>query len=591
MKKIAMMAVIMLGCFSVSSVLADIIYVNRSADGANTGDRWEDAYTDIQTALGSAVSGDEIWVAAETYKPTTGTDRAISFMMRDGVSLYGGFAGDETSREQRDWTANKTTLSGDIGAQEDNTDNTYNVVVGANDATFDGFTVTSGNANVGLWVNTSSGGGMYNYQCSPTVANCIFIANSAKQFGGGIANSYFSGTVTNCTFISNTASAGGGMDNRSGWGEPIVSGCRFISNSAESGGGMHNRHCIVTVVNSKFNVNMASKNGGAIGDYEATLEYSNCSFSGNSAQYGGGIYTNRSGNTSINTNIVNCTISGNVASFNGGGVYMTSSTTSLSNCILWANSSINGSQIYNYDSSISVSYSDIQGGWEGDGNIDADPSFVRDPDDGGDGWGVGDNDDFGDLQLQAGSPCMDAGDNTAVPADTADIDADNDTIERTPLDLLLMPRFIDAPIADTGVSDLPDYPYVIDMGAYEWRTVKVLSPNGGEQLNRNTQYEITWESYENIDTVVFAYSTDNGQVWKDIDTVANNGSYQWTIPQEDSNQCLVRVSDVNNSDIYDVSDNVFRIYECTLQYDLNGDCVVNLADFALLVSEYLQDGF
>ena len=587
MKKIVMMVVIMLGCVSVSSVWADTIYVNGLAGGANTGDSWIDAYTDIQTALGSAVIGDEIWVAAGTYKPTAGTDRAISFMMRDGVSMYGGFAGDEASLEQRDWTANKTTLSGDIGVQEDNTDNTYNVVVGANDTTFDGFTVTAGNANVGLWVNTSQGGGMYNYQCSPTVANCIFIANSAKQFGGGIANSYFSGTVTNCTFISNTASAGGGMDNRLGWGEPIVSGCRFISNSAESGGGLYNRACSPVVANCIFRGNMADNAGGAIGSYNSIQVFMNCMISGNSAQYGGGMHLGVQ-----EVSIINCSLSGNTASNKGGGIYHNSSTSILTNCILWGNSGINGSQIYNYDSSISVSYSDIQGGWEGDGNIDADPSFVRDPDDGGDGWGVGDNDDYGDLRLQAGSSCIDAGDNTAVPADTADLDNDSNTAERIPLDFSFMYRFVDDPgITDTGISDLPDYPYVIDMGAYEWRTIKVLSPNGGEQLNRKSQYEITWESYENIDTVVLAYSTDNGQVWKDIDTVANNGSYQWTIPQEDSNQCLVRVSDVNNSDIYDVSDNVFRIYECTLQYDLNGDCVVNLADFALLVSEYLQDGF
>ncbi len=289
--------------------------------------------------------------------------------------------------------------------------------------------------------------------------------------------------------------------------------------------------------------------------------------------------------------LVNCSFSCNTASHNGGGVYNDSCSTILTNCILWENTANNGYQIYNYDSSVTVSHSDIQGGLMENGNIDADPLFVRNPSPGLDGmWGT-DDDDYGDLQLQAGSPCIDAGDNTAVPYDTADLDNDSDTTERIPLDLSFIPRFVDDPFTiDTGISDLPDYPDVIDMGAYEWTTIKILSPNGGEQLDRTSQYEITWDSYGNIETVVLAYSTDNGQGWNNIDTVANNGAYQWTIPQENSNQCLVRVSDVSDSDIYDISDGVFRIYECTLLYDLNDDCEVNMADFALLASEYLQNG-
>ena len=75
-----------------------VIYVKAGATGANSGLNWDDAYTDLQTALAAAAAGDEIWVAAGAYKPTAGADRTISFVMKVGVGLYGGFAGGETGR-------------------------------------------------------------------------------------------------------------------------------------------------------------------------------------------------------------------------------------------------------------------------------------------------------------------------------------------------------------------------------------------------------------------------------------------------------------------------------------------------------------
>lgn len=462
MKKIViLMVVIMLGCFSVSSVWADVIYVNGSADGANTGVRWMDAYTDIQLALGAAVSGDEIWVAAGTYKPTTGTDRAISFFMRDGVSLYGGFAGGETLLEQRDWEANETILSGDIGVQDDNSDNSYHVLRGADNATLDGFVITMGHSNGGS--SDNSGGGMLNYQCSPTISNCIFRDNigggGGENGGGGIWNRG-DPVITNCIFLNNHTNGEGGGINNSG-GNPIIMNCSFIRNTSNyNSGGMHNRQCIPLVENCIFNGNKAGNIGGAIYNYESRQTFVNCLFTGNTATYGGGVFNRRGGPSEF----INTTFSYNTADYNGGGMYCESHPTNLSNCILWGNSGINGSQIYNYNSSISVSYSDIQGGWEGDGNIDADPSFVRNPDDGGDGWGVGDNDDYGDLRLQSDSPCIDAGAEVSL---TTDIEGNA--------------RPFDFPYLDNN-GELLDF----DMGAYECVTIPdyaitVLSPKGGEK--------------------------------------------------------------------------------------------------------------
>jgi hypothetical protein len=124
---------------------------------ANFGASWDTAYPDLQMALAAAQSGDEIWVAAGTYKPTTGTDRTVSFVMVTGVGIYGGFAGTETARSQRDWSAHATILSGDIGTIGTATDNSYHVVVGANGAVLDGFTITGGCAN-GSGINENGGG-------------------------------------------------------------------------------------------------------------------------------------------------------------------------------------------------------------------------------------------------------------------------------------------------------------------------------------------------------------------------------------------------------------------------------------------------
>ncbi|MDX1439999.1 MAG: hypothetical protein R3284_08865, partial [Rubricoccaceae bacterium] len=86
------------------SASAQVIYVDTDATGANNGTSWGDAYTDLQDALAVASSSSEIWVAEGVYKPTNTSDRTISFVLTDGVELYGGFDGTETSRDERDWT-------------------------------------------------------------------------------------------------------------------------------------------------------------------------------------------------------------------------------------------------------------------------------------------------------------------------------------------------------------------------------------------------------------------------------------------------------------------------------------------------------
>jgi uncharacterized repeat protein (TIGR01451 family)/CSLREA domain-containing protein len=355
----------------------DNLFVDQNATGANDGRSWPNAFTDLQTGLTIAryCGISEIWVAAGTYNPTLQTDpadpRSATFQLVSGVALYGGFAATETLRNQRDWQNNVTTLSGDIGQAGYRGDNSYHVVTGSGtdaSARLDGFTITSGHANGSDPHN--QGGGIFNQIGSPTLTAVQLISNTASLRGGGMANVDSSTTLTTVQLISNTASLrGGGMYNEGS--HPTLTNVTFQDNSARYGGGIYN-----------------SWSGPAL---------TNAVFQNNSAVSGAGIYNN----WNCAPTLVNVTFYGNTA----GGVHNFDSQPTIHNSILWGNT---GGQITG-DETSTISYSDIQGGWPGTGNIDADPLFVDKAN--------------GDLHLQPESPAIDAGDNDVVPpAVTTDLD-------------------------------------------------------------------------------------------------------------------------------------------------------------------------
>ena len=340
-------------------------------------------------------------------------------------------------------------------------------------AQIEGFTISGGRAT------TSSGdpwgGGMLIYRASPTVADCVFESNSAEWDGGGIAIFRGSPTIINCTFIGNTAGHdGGGICNRDG--SPMLTNCVFVGNSADNDGGglftdSYFEAADVTLTNCVFVGNTAGEThgygGGLWSGGDSTLI--NCLFSGNSAFSSGGICSFWD-----STMLANCTITGNSGADVGGGIYAAgfNSSTAAANSILWGNSDGGGmdeaAQVHASWGHLDVNHSCVQDldhfATNGVGNIGVDP-LLADPV-GPDGI-PGTEDD--DVHLSAGSPCIDAGNNTAVPFDNADLDGDGDTAERTPLDLAGNPRFVDDPDTDdTGVPDPPGYLDIVDMGAYEF---------------------------------------------------------------------------------------------------------------------------
>ncbi len=315
------------------------------------GQGWAKAIN-LQAALGAAVAGDQIWVAAGTYKP--GAARANTFTLKSNVPLYGGFAGNESNLAARNFTTHLSILDGDVlgndnpvvttGDANRNENNERVVTSTTANTTIDGFTIQGGNT-LGL----SSDGGGFNIAngTSSTISNMIFRANTAIN-GGALFINAGNPTVTNVTFTNNASTSSGAGLFSMGSATPTLSNVNFTNNTCGNGGGIYVNSGTVTVNNAVFSGNTATGPLGGAGMYVsnggANAVLNKVVFSGNTAPNGGGMYTFTS-----NPTLTNVIFTGNSATNQGGGYFNNSnSNPKLVNVTFNSNTAVSGgSAFYN----------------------------------------------------------------------------------------------------------------------------------------------------------------------------------------------------------------------------------------------------
>ena len=353
MKKVVILLILGLAA---SLQAGQVFYVSTSGNDANDGLSWATAFADVQKGIDAAAavatneSPSEVWIAAGTYK------HGSAMTMKNNVEIYGGFAGTETSKEERIAGQNKTYLDGN---------NSYRVFYNnytsssplTNSAKLDNVTIQNGNSD--------PGGGMFNYHANPEITNCTFSNNTASSRGGGMYNSVSSPILKNCTFTSNGVArssntydgmGGGGMYNKSN-SNPELTNCTFSKNYAGTaydpcGGGMYNDGgCCPIVKNCTFIGNKAANRGGGIYNNNANMILTNCTFRentaglGSSSQSGGGGMCNYSASPEI-TNCVfienkcssaNVSIGSYYSTCYGGGISNVSASPIITNCTFYHN--------------------------------------------------------------------------------------------------------------------------------------------------------------------------------------------------------------------------------------------------------------
>ena len=360
-------------------------FVNASATGSATGLNWANAFTNLQEALGIVVPGDEIWVAAGQYKPTSSTNRTVSFALRNDVNVFGGFAGTETELNERDPTAFPSTLNGDIGEIGLASDNAHSVVT-ANDISttiiLDGFRILNGNntngtQGGGLRVTNALGGEVQ-------VRNCHFIGHQSSNYGGAIYLAAANMVVEGCEFLNNESSNGGAIhngNNSGGNSSLLLHDCVFKGNTANSGACLNNtsQYNEIVVDRCLFTNNSTTNSVIVIDDF-LSAKVMNSAIIGNSVNGFSSevLRVNTFGNSTSPFDLINCTIADNrnitTSTLQGEIVQLEDNHMRVSNCIIFGNTAYAGRQMRNGPI---VQHSLVQGGYtSGTAIVDGDPQFM-----------------------------------------------------------------------------------------------------------------------------------------------------------------------------------------------------------------------
>ncbi len=441
------------------------------------GDTWSNAYKYLQDAIARAevlldfdpFTPVHLWVAAtdasnpyvpdrDAANPGGTGDRTATFLLDfNNIQLLGGFQGNETDPDDRDPAEYITVLSGELGGAcgDPNAGDCFfkNLTPGCND-------LCNGQPcpgccqlvceidpnccpDLGVWDEVCVD--IAGQECPPanpagprayhvvtadgvddsvridgfTITRGLADGGGSDEVGSGMSIVSASPAVVRVTFTDNAAPDHGGAMNITGTSDPLVVNTLFIDNTGHEAGALHTE---------------AGSAGGT---------FVNCLFIDNHSVIEGGAINPGGGET---LTFVNCTFADNtVDDPDGGGAIFTeigAGPVNLTNCILWDNEAAGqAEQIVDDVEVVTVTYSDVEGGWgiPADMNIDDDPLFF-DPAN-------------GNYRLAAGSPCIEKGDpdDSVITDDIFDLDNDDDLLEPTP-DLDLGDRIVD------------DY---VDMGAYE----------------------------------------------------------------------------------------------------------------------------
>lgn len=364
-------------------------FVDRDATGGNDGASWQSAFTTLTDGLAAAQAGDEVWVAEGRYVP--GTQRDATFRLAAHAPVFGGFAGEEGRREDRDPVAHATILSGDLAGDDsgftNNGENVHHVVTAGAHTTLDGFTVEAGNAN-----DTGSdadGGGIRVTGTGVQLDRLVLRFNHADDDGGAIHSSGGDVTCRDCVFTDNHgATAGGAVKLEAGTGDGTFLRCVFVRNFAPV--------------------------AAAIATLAVGVTGRDCVFASNSAGNVGVLHLT---GTSV---VRGCTFFANTAA--GVRAIAADATCAIVDCIFVGGSTSLPFVLVGSGGSASMTTSNIEGGLpsgvtDGGGNLDADPLFVSVTDLAGTDARFGTRDDG--LMLSSGSPSIDTG--TTAGASATDV--------------------------------------------------------------------------------------------------------------------------------------------------------------------------
>lgn len=513
----------------------------------------------IQDAIDAAVDGDEIVVAPGTYVEAVDfLGKAITLRSSGGpeVTVIDGTGSFHCAKcvngEGPDTVLDGFTLTGGDASSAPTTEFGGGGMFNADSSPTVSHCTFSENAGI-------IGGGMFNFHAGPTVSDCLFADNFAVANGAGMSTSYGDPDVIDCTFSRNHTMffSGAGLDSFDG--SPSIIGCLFVGNvAAGDGGGMALHGGAPVVTGCVFDANVAEA-AGAMHLTDSSVALRQCLVVRNVSDPGAGAIATSAGSTVV----TDCTIAGNA----GGIAKSSSSLLSVTNSVLWGNASF---QIHETGGrAAAVTYSDVEDGFPGVGNIDADPLFV--------------DAEAGDYRLAAGSPCIDAADNTAVPPDIT-------------TDLAGNPRFLDVPeTPDTGFGDPP----IVDMGAYESLGGGCLALTGLDTVCHpdGTTFTLNVEGVSACtgDAASATFTATGGAVGEDL-------CFKVTVNDEQGRFCCstkvcVEVPDCSdalgdlNGDgtvgVTDLLDLLAHWGPCTpCTADLNGDGAVGVLDLLLLLAAW-----